>query len=73
MDKLQKVKKVYAFWGRFPLLYYLQDFVTFMGRPGLVRRESVKRLGLRKGDKVLEIACGNGRNFNYIMGLYFNI
>ena len=67
MDKLMKVKKVYSFWGKFPFLYYLQDFITFIGRPGFIRREAVKSLGLKKGDKVIEVACGNGRNFAYIM------
>ena len=68
MNTLAKVKKVYSFWGRFPLFYVWQDYFTFMGRPKFVRGQAVKRLNLRSGDKALEVACGSGRNFSFIMG-----
>lgn len=65
--QLNKVKQVYSFWGRFPLFYAWQDYFTFMGRPKFIRGLAVKRLNLRLGDKALEVACGSGRNFSFII------
>ncbi len=64
---LNKVKSAYSFWGRFPLLYASQDFITFMGRAEYIRKRAVIKLKLQKANKVLEVACGTGRNFPYIM------
>ena len=64
--QIDRVKKVYSFWGRFPLFYVWQDYFTFMGRPKFIRGRTVKQLNLRSGDKVLEVACGSGRNFSFI-------
>lgn len=64
---MNKVKTVYSFWGRLPWLYAWQDYFTFMGRPKFIRGLAVKRLNLRLGDRVLEVACGSGRNFSFIM------
>ena len=66
-DKLKKVKKVYSFWGRFPSLYSAQDAITFLGRAKTIRSRAVKKIGLKRGDKALEVACGSGRNFPYII------
>ncbi len=66
-DKLKKVKKVYSFWGRFPSLYSAQDLITFFGRSKTIRSAAIKKMGLKKGNKTLEVACGSGRNFPYIM------
>ncbi len=66
-DKLKKVKKVYSFWGRFPSLYKAQDIITFLGRAKTIRSRAVKKMGLKRGDKALEIACGSGRNLPYII------
>ena len=66
-DKLKKVKKVYSFWGRFPSLYSAQDIITFLGRAKTIRSRAVKRIDLKRSDKVLEVACGSGRNFPYLV------
>jgi len=66
-DKLKKVKKMYSFWGRFPSLYSAQDIITFLGRAKTIRSLAVKKMELKRGDKALEVACGSGRNFPYII------
>ncbi len=65
--KLGNVKTAYSFWGRFPQLYAAQDFITFMGRAEYIRKKAVSKLKLQKGSKVLEVACGTGRNFPHII------
>jgi len=65
--KLENVKKVYSFWGRFPSIYSAQDTITFLGRAKAIRGGAVKKIGLEKGGKVLEVACGSGRNFPYLV------
>lgn len=65
--KLEKVKKVYSFWGRYSFLYAAQDAITFLGRAKIIRSRAIKKVGLKKGDKVLEVACGSGRNFPYLV------
>ncbi len=67
LDDLGKVKRVYSFWGRFPALYSAQDAITFLGRAKTIRSRAVKSMGLKKGDKALEVACGSGRNLRYLV------
>lgn len=66
-NPLARVKHMYSMWGRFSFLYSAQDYITFLARPGFIRNTAVKKLGLRRGDRVLEIACGTGRNFRYVL------
>jgi ubiquinone/menaquinone biosynthesis C-methylase UbiE len=40
------------------------EWVLFL--PWGLRKEAVKRLELRRGDRVLEVGCGTGRNFPYL-------
>ncbi len=65
--KLERVKKVYSFWGRFPFLYDAQDAITFLGRARTIRSRAIKKIGLKRDDTVLEVACGSGRNFPYLV------
>lgn len=67
MHSLKKIARIYSVWGRHPVLYAAQDWITFLGRHHLIRREAVAAMGLGKGARVLEVACGTGRNFPYIM------
>ena len=67
IEKLKKVKKAYSFWGRFPSLYSAQDAITFLGRAKTIRSQAVKKMGLKKGGKALEVACGSGRNLPYLI------
>lgn len=64
---LARVGKVYSFWGRFPSLYSAQDFITFLGRARTIRKRAVEKLALKRGDRALEVACGSGRNFSYLV------
>ncbi|MBI4215580.1 MAG: class I SAM-dependent methyltransferase [Parcubacteria group bacterium] len=66
-DKLSEVKNIYSFWGKHPYLYAAQDYVTFLGRPKFIRKKAVESLQLQKGSAVLEVACGTGRNFPYLI------
>ncbi len=66
-DTLATVKKVYSFWGKFPFLYNAQDVITFLGRAKTIRSKAIKKIGLKGGNAVLEVACGSGRNFSYLV------
>ncbi len=66
IEKLEKVRKIYSFWGKFPSLYNAQDTITFLGRAKIIRSRANKKMGIKRGDKALEIACGSGRNFPYL-------
>ena len=40
------------------------EWVLFL--PWGLRKEAVSRLDLRRGDRILEVGCGTGRNFPYL-------
>lgn len=61
------VEQVYRYWGDHPGLYAMQDYFTFLGRPKMVRSSAVQALGNIRGKCVLEIGCGTGRNFLYLV------
>lgn len=60
------MKTIYSFWGKRPFLYSLSCVITFLGREEELRRKAVKNLRLKKGDTVIDIACGTGLNFPYL-------
>ncbi|MHB8876992.1 MAG: class I SAM-dependent methyltransferase [Myxococcaceae bacterium] len=67
MGELDSVRRAYSFWGRHPGFYAAQDYFTFLGRPKRVRRRAVEALGVGRGAKVLEVGCGTGRNFPFLL------
>jgi len=66
-DNFARVKRQYSLLGKLPRYYGFWTHVTFMGRERSMRRNAVERLNLKKGDRVLEIACGTGRDFPYLI------
>lgn len=63
---LDKMEDIYSFWGKHPGLYKIGCAPTFMFREKYLRRKAVESLGLKKGDTVLDLACGTGLNFSYL-------
>lgn len=63
---LNHVKKTYRVWGNYPFLYKLACVVTFLGRENFLRKRTVEKLNLCKGDIVLDLACGTGLNFKFL-------
>lgn len=63
---LGAVERIYRSWGHHPRLYAAQDLVTFLGRHRTIRRRAVEAMGVGRGARVLEVACGTGRNFSYV-------
>lgn len=64
--ELGDIERIYRSWGRHPRLYAAQDLLTFLGRHRIIRRRAVAALQVGRGARVLEVACGTGRNFSYI-------
>ncbi len=60
-------KNVYSFWGKRPSLYKLTGVVTFLGREEELRRRAVAELELKEGNTILDLACGTGLNFPYLL------
>ena len=63
---LDTVERVYAGWGRHPALYAAQDWITFLGRPHIIRQRAADAAGIGPGGRVLVVACGTGRTFRHI-------
>lgn len=63
---LKHVKATYSLWGKHPFFYKLACIVTFLGRENKLRKIAVEKLHLKKGDTVLDMACGTGLNFPYL-------
>jgi demethylmenaquinone methyltransferase/2-methoxy-6-polyprenyl-1,4-benzoquinol methylase len=62
MRGLSYGRKIYDRWGRHPHLYRAGTEIMFLGRERALRRAAVERIGLRRGDSVLDLGCGHGVN-----------
>lgn len=65
-EELEGIRSAYSFWARLGL-YDLGAFVTFLGREGLIRRRCVEQLRLPPGGRVVDVACGTGKNHPYLV------
>lgn len=63
---LGHVKNVYRLWGKHSFLYKFACVITFLGQENKLRRLAVEMLELKKGDTVLDLACGTGLNFKFL-------
>ncbi len=65
MHTLEDVRRSYKFWSH-PLLYSSVVVLFSMGKANRLRARAVEKLKLKKGDLVLDMACGMGHNFPYL-------
>lgn len=63
---LEHVKKTYHLWGQHPFLYKFVCFITFLGQENKLRKLAVEKLELKKGDTILDLACGTGLNHKFL-------
>ncbi|MHA1803075.1 MAG: class I SAM-dependent methyltransferase [Promethearchaeota archaeon] len=63
---LEKIKNIYDKAALFPQMLYLDAFFGGVSSNSMLRKNAVKLLRLKKDDKVLDVACGIGFNFNLI-------
>lgn len=63
---LAQIKKTYRAWGRHSFLYSFACIITFLGKENKLRKAAVETLGLKKGDVVLDLACGTGLNHKFL-------
>ncbi len=61
---LETVKEVYSYWGK--SLFAYKAGVPFFGYESHLRKKAIEALELKKGDAVLDLACGPGIMFSRI-------
>lgn len=64
---LKDVRKAYSLCSASPVNYKIGTHVTFLGRDKFLRKKAVNNLNLKSDNKVLDLACGMGYNFDYLM------
>tara|TARA_Y100000031_G_scaffold132152_1_gene152976 strand:+ start:550 stop:1200 length:651 start_codon:yes stop_codon:yes gene_type:complete len=63
---LKDVNRVYSSCSMSPVNYKIGSYVTFLGKENFLRKKAVNNLDLVLDDKVLDLACGMGYNFDYL-------
>ena len=64
---LKDVREVYSLVSASPAIYKIGTYVTFLSRGNFLRKKAVNNLNLELENKVLDLACGMGQNFDYLM------
>ncbi len=59
-------RRVYDWWGRHDLAYTVFVNAFLFGREAPFRNRTVAALALESGDRVVDIGCGMGQNFEYL-------
>ena len=62
-EYLKEIEKIYKRWA---FCYDLVPRVYLLGKDTSYRRRAIQRLNLKRGDRVLEIACATGLTFSFI-------
>jgi len=55
--------RIYNWYGKHALVYAAGSWLVFLGKEQKLRQRAVEAMGIKKGDTVLDLACGNGKNF----------
>ena len=59
--------QIRAEYNRIAPLFSLGSALIFPHRARLIAREVIPRLGLKGGETVLDVGCGTGHNFRYLL------
>ena len=63
-----RVNRVYDWWSGHQRLFRALRFLAFSGQYGRLHRLAVDRLFAGRGDRVLDLGCGPGANFDALAG-----
>ena len=63
-----RVNRVYDWWSGHQRLFRALRFLAFSGQYGRLHRLAVDRLFAGEGDRVLDVGCGPGVNFDALAG-----
>ena len=64
---LKDVRNVYSSFGDSPIMNNIANYLNFFGKGNSLRKKAVNKLNLKSEDKVLDLACGMGYNFDYLI------
>jgi ubiquinone/menaquinone biosynthesis C-methylase UbiE len=63
---LKDVTKVYSLSTGL-VMNRISNYINFFGRENFLRKKAVEKLNLKPKDKVLDLACGIGYNFDHLI------